>query len=112
MGPLLERDQSLARLGEILAGVRATSEGRLVFVGGEAGVGKTSLLRTFCDAQERPLRVLWGACRPLHTPMPFGPWANVADAIGGELEELIVEGAKPYEVEAALVRELRRKGPS
>jgi DNA-binding CsgD family transcriptional regulator len=112
MGSLLERDQSLARLGELLAGVTATSVGRLVFVGGEAGVGKTSLLRRFCESQERPLRVLWGACRPLRTPRPFGPWVDVADGIGGELEEVIAGGAKPHEVETSLLRELRRRGPS
>ena len=36
-------------LGESLAAVRSSSRGRLVLVGGEAGVGKTALVRRFCD---------------------------------------------------------------
>ena len=50
-GALLERDDSVAMLNALLARVR--SKGRLVLVEGEAGVGKTALLRRFCD---RPLR--------------------------------------------------------
>jgi MoxR-like ATPase len=49
-----------------------------VVVGGEAGVGKTALLRRFCDAHAT--RVLWGACEPLRTPRPLGPFLDVAEA--------------------------------
>src|SRR6476646_10021624 len=42
--PLLERDAMLAALDEALA-----AGGRLVLVAGEAGVGKTVLLRRFCE---------------------------------------------------------------
>ena len=44
--------------------------GRLVFVGGEAGVGKTSLVRAFAAASAGALR---GSCENLTTPTPFGP---------------------------------------
>ena len=40
---LIERDQEVDRLLELLADA-VDGEGRLVFVGGEAGVGKTSLV--------------------------------------------------------------------
>jgi MoxR-like ATPase len=55
----LERGDNLAGLGAALAAVEATSEGRLPLVAGEAGVGKTALLRAFCEAAGA--RVLWGA---------------------------------------------------
>src|SRR5262249_53136091 len=64
--PLLERDRALARLDALLDAVRADGRGRLVLVAGEAGVGKTLLLRRFCDEQD--VRVLRGACDPLFTP--------------------------------------------
>jgi ATP/maltotriose-dependent transcriptional regulator MalT len=46
MATLLERDKYLVTLREHLAAATA-GEGRLVLVGGEAGVGKTALVRRF-----------------------------------------------------------------
>ncbi len=57
MTALLERDELLTWLEEL-----AASGGRLVFVGGEAGVGKTALMRAF--AESSPVRVLRGSCDP------------------------------------------------
>ena len=70
---LLERERELSALDECLEAVRAGSRGRVVLVGGEAGVGKTALLRRFCEERDRSARVLWGACDPLFTPRPLGP---------------------------------------
>ncbi|HET6864947.1 MAG TPA: AAA family ATPase [Solirubrobacteraceae bacterium] len=69
--PLLERADELAALAELLREVRSSGQGRMVLVGGEAGVGKTALLRAFCENQPRDVRILWGACEPLHTPRPW-----------------------------------------
>src|SRR5205823_5091261 len=44
------------------AAQRATAGWRLVLVSGEAGVGKPTLLRRFCDACPAGARFLWGAC--------------------------------------------------
>jgi DNA-binding CsgD family transcriptional regulator/tetratricopeptide (TPR) repeat protein len=107
---LLERDDSMAFLGEVLDGIRSGADGRLVMVGGQAGVGKTALLRRFCSAAGA--RVLWGACEPLRTPRPLGPLLDVAETTGGELEELVTGGARPHEVAAALLRELRPGAPA
>jgi DNA-binding CsgD family transcriptional regulator/tetratricopeptide (TPR) repeat protein len=106
-GGLLERDENLSALRDLLAGVRSTMTGRLLLVGGEAGVGKTALLRAFCAAQGDGVRILWGACEPLRTPRPLGPLVDVAEATGGELQELIEAGARPHEVATALLAELR-----
>jgi DNA-binding CsgD family transcriptional regulator len=66
---MLERDEPIA---ELLAGVAAAAEGRggLVLLGGEAGIGKTTLVRHVAQlAGEHWL----GACDPLETPRPLGP---------------------------------------
>jgi ATP/maltotriose-dependent transcriptional regulator MalT len=106
--PLLERTAELSALDDLLTSVRSTREGTLALLAGEAGVGKTALLRAFCDAQPEPVRILWGACEPLHTPHPLGPLLDVAEATGGRLQEL-VESARPHEVAVALLAELRTR---
>jgi len=80
-----------------------------VLVGGEAGVGKTALVRAFCDAQTGRGRILWGGCDPLFTPRPLGPLLAIADDAGGELQTLVQNGAIPHEVVAALGRELQAR---
>jgi predicted ATPase len=109
---LLERSRHLSALGESLAAVRDSSHGRLVLVGGEAGVGKTALVRRFCKEQGRSARTVWGACEPLFTPRPLGPLLDIAEETGGELGELVEGGARPHEVVAALMRELRARAPT
>jgi DNA-binding CsgD family transcriptional regulator len=105
-GVFLERGDDLRALEDSLFAVRASSQGRLVLVAGEAGVGKTALIARFCESQRGSVRVLWGACEPLLTPRPLGPLCDVAETTGGELEELVVRGARPYEVASALIRAL------
>jgi type II secretory pathway predicted ATPase ExeA len=46
---LLERSRQLAALEATLEVVGASSRGRLVLVAGEAGAGKTALVRRFTD---------------------------------------------------------------
>src|SRR5579859_1552716 len=104
---LLERSAELSLLEKQLDFVRGQSSGRLGVVGGEAGVGKTTLVRTFCG-QAQGSRVLWGACDSLFTPRPLGPFVDIASATGGELARLATSRARPYEVAAALIDELRR----
>jgi DNA-binding CsgD family transcriptional regulator/tetratricopeptide (TPR) repeat protein len=112
-GPeLLERERELSALADAYGAVRRSARGRVVLVGGEAGSGKTALLRRFVDAHAAAGRVLWGACDPLFMPRPLGPFLDVAEATGGELERLVAAGARPHEVVAALVPELRARAPA
>jgi class 3 adenylate cyclase len=108
----LERDDATSAVAESLGDVVRTGRGGLVSVTGEAGVGKTSLLRRFCADQHEAARLLWGACDPLFTPRPLGPLVDVAEATGGELLQVVGEGGKPHTVAAALIRELAARGPT
>jgi DNA-binding CsgD family transcriptional regulator/tetratricopeptide (TPR) repeat protein len=109
---LLERAGELLRLGESLGAVQRSSRGQIVLVGGEAGVGKTALLRRLCEECRESAQILWGACDPLFTPRPLGPLLAVAEATGGELEKVVASGVMPHEVVGALVRELRTRAPT
>src|SRR6266542_3159907 len=109
---LLERSEELSALGTCLEAVQRSSRGRVVLLGGEAGVGKTALLRQFCDERGQSARILWGGCDPLFTPVPLGPFLDVAHVTGGDLEDLVVGGARPHEVVRALSAELRMRTPT
>jgi DNA-binding CsgD family transcriptional regulator len=106
---LVEREAELNRLGQCLERVALSGEGMVTFIGGEAGVGKTTLVREFGIARDPHHHVLYGACEPLLAPRPFGPFLDLGEALGGELSKLIEEGAKPHAVAGALLRELRQE---
>ncbi len=109
---LLERSDQLAALAEALAEARDSSRGTLALVAGEAGVGKTSLVRELTRAEAPQARVLWGTCDALFTPAPLAPLVDVAEQVGGSLAELVEREARPYHVVSELVQELRARAPT
>src|SRR4051794_16000986 len=109
---LLERDDALAELGRALAAVTQRRQGHVVLVSGEAGAGKTALLRRFCDTAPGSVDVRWAWCDPLFTPRPLGPLLDLADELGGDLSDQIAAGAAPHEVAASLLSSLDRRRPS
>ena len=108
---LLERSAHLAELDATIASLRDRGQGCLVLVSGQAGGGKTALVREFCD-RHRHERILWGACDALFTPRPLGPLLDIAHATGGQLEEVVTRTAKPHEVAAALIQEVGAHDPT
>ena len=86
--------------------------GRLVLVSGEAGVGKSALVRRFCDAHGERARVLWGACDALGTPRPLSPVIDIAAAVDGPVLASVLAGDKPHAVFVALHEELRSVRPT
>lgn len=107
---LLERGEELATLTRALERVHETRSGRVVLVAGEAGIGKTTLLRRFCA--ERSERVLWGACDPLFTPRPLGPWLDISESVGGDVARLMTSDPRPFQVASAILRDLTASEPT
>ena len=108
---LLERADHLAALTALLDQVASRDGGRLCLIGAEAGGGKTALVRAF-TGQLPVRRLLWGACDPLFTARPLGPFADIAEAMGGRLRDLINGHARPHEVATALLSLLREASPA
>jgi DNA-binding CsgD family transcriptional regulator/tetratricopeptide (TPR) repeat protein len=76
---LLERGPLLASLREFQAAA-AGGAGCLVFVAGEAGIGKTALVRSFCEGLAGDVGVYRGFCDSLATPRALGPLHDIARA--------------------------------
>ena len=101
---LLEREDALGAVRAAFERVRAKGRGRFVIIGGEAGVGKTSLLHHAAHELANNATVLWGACDSLSTPRALGPLADIATQCGGELAEMLASGAPREAVFGATLR--------
>ena len=99
-------------LEQCLEGVRETRRGRTVVVAGEAGVGKTSLVRSFCADHDARVAILAGNCEALFAPRSLGPVLDIADAVGGELREALKGGAQLHDIVTALLSEVRKRAPA
>lgn len=108
---LLERESERAALAGDLEDVVA-GRGRLVFLEGEAGIGKTAVVHLFLRSQKATSRVHEGACDPLFTPRPLGPFVDIAASIGGELQRVVAADGQAYEVATSLMRYLAGREPT
>ena len=96
---LLEREHPLAALRD-RARQAADGRGSVVLVAGEAGVGKTELLRALADGARLP--VLSGLCDSLRTPRPLGPLRDVAAELGPAVTAALRDAAQ-HEIFAAVL---------
>jgi DNA-binding CsgD family transcriptional regulator/tetratricopeptide (TPR) repeat protein len=101
---LLERTAFLQALADYAEDARR-GNGRLVFISGESGIGKTVLVEAF-QVQLPRSRWLWGACDSLMTPRPLGPLFDIGAQAGGELAQLCKLGAPRDQLFAALLADL------
>lgn len=103
---LLERDSQLDALQTLLAQAQ-DGAGSVVLVGGEAGIGKTSLVTTLCE-RRGTMNLWWGACDALQTPHPLAPLHDIIRvhdvgfaSLVDTLERLPLFGAVLSELQAA-----------
>jgi DNA-binding CsgD family transcriptional regulator/tetratricopeptide (TPR) repeat protein len=104
---LLERSSMLNDMSGVLAD--AAHGGRIVLVVGEAGIGKSALVRGFTERHEAEARFLVGACDPLLTPRALGPLHDLGRQTGGRLAALLSAGGPREELFAACLDELDQR---
>jgi DNA-binding CsgD family transcriptional regulator/tetratricopeptide (TPR) repeat protein len=106
---LLERDQQLETLASLFGDAQAGS-GRLALVAGDAGSGKSVLLRRFCDSIAKATPAMWGICDPLSTPRPLGPLVDIAPQLGEHVCALLKGAHREGVFEATLDALASRNG--
>ncbi len=99
---LIEREGALALLSQ--AREQARTGGCTMLVAGEAGVGKTTLVDAVAAGSGD--RVLRGACEPLFTARPLGPFIDIAAALPEPLASAIAGGGRVHAALPALLDEL------
>ncbi len=103
--PLLERQVELDALRSAVDAA-AAGHGSAVMVFGEAGIGKTSLVRTFLSTLGDETKVLAGSCEDLLTPTALGPLRDAARSTAGPLASVLAGQPEPDAVFAAVRQEL------
>ncbi|MDQ1744630.1 MAG: hypothetical protein QOE23_2969, partial [Pseudonocardiales bacterium] len=83
---LVERDDLLASLTALVEQA-AAGHGGLVFLGGEAGVGKTSLAAALAEAAGTLLAVRRGGCDNMTTADALGPLIDAVPELGAVIED-------------------------
>jgi DNA-binding CsgD family transcriptional regulator/Tfp pilus assembly protein PilF len=103
--PLIERDTPLKTLLNTVDRCRE-AQGSIVILAGEAGVGKTAVLRALAR-EAAGVKFLWGGSDALFTPRPLGPLCDMAGEIAPELARLIDEMAPQDRIFPALLAALQ-----
>ncbi len=98
---IYERDDQLAVL---LDAVDDATRGRssVVLVSGEAGIGKTTVVRTFLDRLPFHIRALAGACDDLLAPPALGPLRDAFRGTGGPVDQALATGGTDAVFDALL----------
>ncbi|ADB34819.1 transcriptional regulator, LuxR family [Kribbella flavida DSM 17836] len=94
----------------LLAELRDCRPGTLVLIGGEAGIGKTTLVRVHCGSLPADLPVRSGFCDALGTPRALGPLHDIAKSVPA-LAGLLAAGADRHRAFTTLL-DLLAEGPS
>lgn len=63
----------------------AEDEGHCMLISGEAGIGKTSLVKAFGKGKEPDGKIYLGSCDALFTPHPLAPFYDVSMQMGNDV---------------------------
>src|SRR6187399_1544480 len=84
---LIERAAFLNTLRSQFQNILSRDEGHCIFISGEAGIGKTSLLKAFCRDIKTRCNIYQGTCDALFTPRPMAPLYDILIQLGNDPAE-------------------------
>ncbi len=103
--PLVERDSQLQALSHAVEG--SSEAGRVVFVSGEAGHGKTSIVHTLVTGLDHRFRVMIATCEPVEVPAAFAPLYDLIDQLPDTLSHDISSAPLRPSVNVAMLEFVR-----
>ena len=106
--PLIERDVFMTSLYEHFENV-AGGEGHCILLSGEAGFGKSVLVKAFCKDQRDNCTIYQGACDDLFTPRPLAPLYDVLWQVNKERWPVAPTGEERSVLFADFFQELSTK---
>jgi DNA-binding CsgD family transcriptional regulator len=106
---LLERDAELSELAHAADRAANGEGGRLIFISGEAGIGKSALLRQFV-ATNPDVEALTGVCEPMGAGEALAPLFDIARDLSHEVFDRLNRVRANTELYAAVVDALRNRG--
>ncbi|WP_158564112.1 ATP-binding protein [Jiangella anatolica] len=98
---LYERDDVVQRLADRIDAAR-TGPSSVALVTGEAGIGKTSVVRAVQTGVDPAVRVLSGGCDDLLAPPPLQPIRDAVRGSNGPLEQALAVGEAEAVFDAVL----------
>ncbi|MGZ5047696.1 MAG: AAA family ATPase [Usitatibacter sp.] len=110
MAELVEREASLATIRARL-NEAAQGKGSTLLVCGEAGVGKTSVMREAAE-EFASIALWWGACDALETPLPLAPLRDIARGVDAPFKRLLETPNTRVELFEAVIASLQASGPT
>jgi DNA-binding CsgD family transcriptional regulator len=109
---LIERTGFLNTLSAKFRSVK-DGEGHCILLSGEAGIGKTSVVKEFCNEVREDCKIFQGSCDALFTPRPLAPLYDIAWQIRSDLFENSSEAADRAVLFTRIFYELgSQKGPT
>ncbi|MFF0264583.1 ATP-binding protein [Kribbella sp. NPDC004536] len=109
--PLVERE---FELGEVAAAVAdaATGDGAIVLLAGEAGIGKSSIIRALPAALPGRHRMLVGQCDDLTPPRVLGPFRDIGAKLGPSFAAALLAEDRSRVIDSLLAELSASKQPT